>query len=419
MYSNSDSLSYINNYLKEQNKLNDNETMNAAEVSQQQIEAQLIQSAHDWSDRLPEYSAIFERENRLTPDVAKEFAKAGFFRMNVPKEYGGLEVHPRTMVEVIKTIAKGDGSAAWNVMIGATTGLLAAGLPDNYANKIYGQNPEVLTVGTTAPMGKAEVVEGGYEVTGRWPFGSGCQNADWISGGSFVYENGEQRFNSKGAPEIHLMMFDAANVEIEDTWHVSGLKGTGSHHFNVEKVFVPEGCSVVLGGRSRITRPLYQFPMLGLLALGVSSVSLGIAHHALDAFETLADAKTPTGSKRGLSTRQTVQADIGKSLADLRSAEAFVKDAVDEAYDIASLGNRLTNDIKANLRLAAVNAAHKSVATVDRLFEAGGGSSIYLDNPLQQCSRDIHVTTAHIMVAAPIYEVVGRVELGLPAGSLL
>jgi alkylation response protein AidB-like acyl-CoA dehydrogenase len=393
--------------------------MNRTSTAQLEIERDVIESASEWAARLPEYAEVFEQQNRLTPDIAKQFAEAGFFHMNVPQEYGGLEVHPRTMVEVIKTVARGDASAAWNVMIGATTGLLAAGLPDKFASEIYGDKPGVLSVGTTAPLGKASVVEGGYEVTGRWPFGSGCQNADWISGGCFIFENGQQRKNHKGAPEIQLMMFDAASVEIEDTWRVSGLKGTGSHHFNVDQAFVPEGRSVLLGGRSRIQRPLYQFPMLGLLALGVSSVSLGIAYHALDAFIALAGSKTPTGSLRRTAEREMVQGDVGRCFADLRSAEAYIHQAIDEAWEVALQGKRLSNEIKANLRLAAVNATHRSVATVDRLFQAGGGSSIYLDSPLQQCSRDIHVTTQHIMVGNPIYEVVGRVELGLPPGSLL
>lgn len=393
--------------------------MNNAEVQQKELEKTLILAANDWAERLPEYASVFERENRLTPEIAKQFGAAGFFHLNVPKEYGGHEVHPRTMVEVIKTVASGDASAAWNIMIGATTGLLAAGLSDEYARKIYGDKPGVLTVGTTAPMGRAKIVPGGYEVEGRWPFASGCQNADWICGGSFIFEDDKQRLNAKGTPDIHLMMFDAASIEIEDTWHVAGLKGTGSHHFNVKKAFVPEGRSVVLGGRSRIQRPLYQFPMLGLLALGVASVSLGIAYHALDAFIELAGSKTPTGARKSVAERQLVQSDVGRSLADIKSSEAFMKEAIDEAYDLACKGERLNNKIKANLRLAAANATHKSVSVVDRLYEAGGGSSIYLDSPLQQCSRDIHVTTQHIMVAAPIFEVVGRVELGLPPRSML
>jgi len=382
-------------------------------------ETKLIEQALEWSLRLPDHSVEFEQQRRLTSDIAEQFASAGFFHMLVPEEFGGFEVHPKTFVQVLKLIASGDGSAGWNVMIGATTGLLAASLPENYASEIYGSGPGALTVGVTAPLGRADKVSGGYNVTGRWPFASGCQNAHWICGGSFIYENGNQATNEKGAPDIHLMMFKAGDIEIEDTWNVSGLRGTGSHHFNVKDQFVPEGRSVVLGGRARIKKPLYQFPMLGLLALGVCSVSLGIGYRALSAFKDFAGTKKPTGSNRALVDRSLIQADVARSVADLKSAESFVYAAIDEAWSNADAGERLSTQTKANLRLAAVNATHKSVSAVDRLYQAGGGTSIYEDSPLQQCLRDIHVTTQHIMVASPVYEVVGRVELGLPPRSLL
>jgi alkylation response protein AidB-like acyl-CoA dehydrogenase len=159
--------------------------------------------------------------------------------------------------------------------------------------------------------------------------------------------------------------------------------------------------------------------MLGLLALGVSSVSLGIGFKALEAFKQLAGSKTPTGGVKGLAERGQVQSIVGESTADLESAEAYIHEVIGQAYEMASQGRRLPTEMKASLRLAAVNATHRSVAAVDRLYKAGGGSSIYENSVLQRCFRDVHVTTQHIMVASPIYEVVGRVNLGLEPRSLL
>jgi len=379
----------------------------------------LVTFAKDWSARLPERSLEIESGRRLPPDISRAFAAGGLFHALVPAELGGSEVHPSTLVEMIKQVSIGDGSAGWNVMIGATTGLLSASLSDEYAKKIYGSGPDVLSVGVTAPMGTAQSVEGGYKVTGRWPFGSGSQNAQWISGGSFIFDGDTQRLGKGEVPELQLMMFERDQVDIEDTWYVSGLRGTGSHHFSVTEQFVPDGRSVVLGGRTRIKRPLYQFPMLGLLALGVSSVSLGIGHKALEAFKQLAGTKTATGGVKSLAERAQVQSIVGESTADLESAEAYIHSVIGDAYEMASQGRRLPKEIKAGLRLAAVNATHRSVAAVDRLYQAGGGSSIYENSVLQRCFRDIHVTTQHIMVAAPIYEVVGRVQMGLDPRSLL
>lgn len=387
-------------------------------MKSQPTDAQLIDFARRWSSKLPARSAEIEAARRLPVDIADAFKSGGLFHALVPSQFGGSEVHPSTFVEVIKQVSSGDGSAGWNVMIGATTGLLSASLPDEFAKVIY--KPGVMTVGVTAPMGKASPTDGGYLVSGRWPFGSGSQNAEWISGGCFVVgSDGKKRSGKGGAPEIHLMLFERSQVEIEDTWRVAGLCGTGSHHFHVDEQFVPEGRSVVMGGRARVERPLYQFPMLGLLALGVASVGLGIGYRALDAFRELACEKVPTGASRGLSERSQIQSTVAQSTADLESAEAYMHRVIDLAFSEAEKGERLDVSLKAKLRLAAINATQRSVAAVDRLYQSGGGSSIYQDNVLQQCFRDVHVTTQHIMVGLPVYEVVGRVELGLPAGSPL
>jgi alkylation response protein AidB-like acyl-CoA dehydrogenase len=215
------------------------------------------------------------------------------------------------------------------------------------------------------------------------------------------------------------MIFSADQVNIENTWDVVGLRGTGSHHFSVKDVFVPDRRTVLIGGRANISEPLYQFPLLGLLALGVASVALGIGFRALDEFSQLAVTKQSTGASRKLAERGAVQASVARSLADLRSAEAFMKEAVNNAWDYAEQGDPLDAALKSALRLAAANGTHSAVAAVDRLYDAAGGSAIYMDSPLQQCFRDVHVVTQHIMVANPIYEVVGRVHLGLPARSML
>lgn len=372
----------------------------------------LLAFANEWSKKLPNLAPQFEEQNRMPADVAKNFGEGGVFHMLVPKEYGGLEVHPSEFVEVLKVLSIGDGSAGWNAMIGSTTGLLSASLPEEYAREIYGDKPGVLSVGVTAPLGRADIVEDGYLVSGRWPFGSGCQNASWVGGGCFVYENDKQVMGKFG-PEVRIVMFRASDIKIEDTWHVSGLKGTGSHHFSAEKVFIPKGRSIVMGGRPLVQRALYQFPLLGLLALGVSSVSLGIGYAALEAFRTLAGVKSPTGSNRKLIERAMVQSEVARSVADLESAEAYMHKVIDDAWLLASNGEKLSMQVKGKLRLAAANATHKSVAAVDRLYELGGGSSIYEDNVLQRCFRDVHVTTQHIMVAQPIYEACGKIELGM------
>ena len=309
-------------------------------------------------------------------------------------------------MRVIEEVARADGAAGWCVMIGATTGMLAASLSDAWSREIYGRNPEVVTGGVTAPTGVATAAEGGHRVTGRWSFGSGCQHSDWLVGGT--------RMGAADAPEVRLMFFSPDQFRILDTWHASGLRGSGSHDFEVEDAFVPDGRSVVLGGHPRVSGPLYQFPTLGLLALGVCAVGLGIARRALDEFVALAGGKIPTGSTRTLANRPVVQRQVGEAEAALRSARAYVSASIDAAWAIATQGRPLPIEQRAEQRLAAANAAWRAAQAVDLVYHAGGGTAVYASSPLQRCFRDVHVATQHIMVAQPLFEIFGRSALGLP-----
>jgi indole-3-acetate monooxygenase len=360
-----------------------------------------------------------EAARRMPDDLARRMAQAGMFRLLVPHRYGGAQAHPWEFFDALTASARQDGAAGWCQMIGATTGLLAASLPEPWADAIYGGNPDVITTGVTAPLGRAEPVDGGYRVSGRWPFGSGSQVSDWICGGCLVMEDGQPRQTAKGLPESLLMLFPASEVTIHDTWHTSGLCGTGSHDIEVRDAFVPEGRWSVLGGRAQVDAPLYRFPVLGLLALGVSAVAVGIAEHAIDAFVDLATSKVPTGSRRTLAERTGTQKDLARAASLIRAARAFTADAIDRAWAQAEREGRLGLDVKADLRLAATHNTWSAVEAVDLMYHLGGGSSVYESSVLQRCFRDVHVATQHIMVAQPTYEVVGKVMLGIDPKTML
>jgi len=378
-----------------------------------------VATARGFRDEIRDRADQIERGRRLPPDLAARMAAAGMFRLLVPQNLGGLEVHPRAFFDTLAETACADGAVGWCQMIGATTGILSASLTEHWAGVIYGGNPDCISTGVTAPLGRAEPVDGGYRVTGRWPFGSGSQVSDWICGGCMVMEDGKPKMNAHGMPVTILALFPAADVTIHDTWHTSGLCGTGSHDIEVSDAFVPEGRWTVLGGRARVDAPLYRFPTLGLLALGVSAVSIGIARHALEAFMDLAGAKVPTGSSRTLANRSGTQKDLARARALVESAVALTHQAIDRAWTEAEGSGKLSLEAKADLRLAATNNAWSAAEAVDLLYHAAGGSSIYEHNDLQRCFRDVHVATQHIMVAQPTYEMVGKVMLGIDPKTLL
>ena len=176
---------------------------------------------------------------------------------------------------------------------------------------------------------------------------------------------------------------------------------------------------MTLGNRAQVDAPLYRFPTFGLLALGVSAVSIGIAQRAIDEFVDLAGAKTPTGSTRALANRPAVQKDLAQAQARLASARALTAMYIDEAWQQANDEGRLSIDTKAKLRLAASNNAWSAVEVVDTLYHAAGGTAIYTKSKLQQCFRDVHIPTQHIMVAQPTFEVIGRVQLGMETNQPL
>ncbi len=376
-------------------------------------------TADSFGDEIRRRADEIEAARRMPDDLARRMAHAGLFRLLVPECYGGGEVHPQAFFDTLVVTARHDGAVGWCQMIGATTGILAASLPEPWARLIYGENPDCISSGVTAPLGRAEAVPGGYRVSGRWPFASGCQVSDWICGGCIVMANGEPRLDAHGAPASVLALLPASEVTIHDTWHTSGLRGTGSHDIEVKDVLVPEGRWAVLGGRARIDTPLYRFPILGLLALGVSAVAVGIAERALEAFCELATAKVPTGSRRTLAQRPGAQHDLARARALVASARAHTREIIDGAWHEAQNRDRLDVDVKASLRLAATHNAWSAAQAVDLLYHAGGGSSIYQHSPLQRCFRDVHVATQHLMVAQPTYEVVGKVMLGIDPKTLI
>jgi alkylation response protein AidB-like acyl-CoA dehydrogenase len=349
-----------------------------------------------------DYAAEAERERRLPRPVVEAIATADLFRLCVPAALGGLEAHPAVMVEAVETISTGDGSAGWCLAIGATSGLLAAYLPEPAASEIYGRAGSIAG-GVFAPMGHAKPLDGGFRVNGRWPFASGCQHCDWLMGGCIV----------EGRETPHLLLAPAAEVVIHDTWATMGLRGTGSHDIEFPDLRVPaERAASVFSDTPRQGGALYSFPLFGLLALAIAGVSLGIARGALDDLAELAGAKKPTGSRRSLAERATVQAELARATAAVRAARSLLYDTIAEAWDEAERDG-ITIARRTDLRLAATHAADTSATATTTAHRLAGGSDVYERSPIQRRFRDAHAATQHMLVAPATLELTGRLLLGL------
>lgn len=377
----------------------------------------VLASARQLAPRVSARSEEIEAARRLPADLARELADAGLFRLVVPEAYGGLELHPAQVIEAIETLSHADGSAGWCVMIGALTAMCSAWLPEPAARAIYGA-PDVITGGVAAPQGRAELVEGGYRVTGRWAWASGSQNCRWLSGGAVVTKNGVPVMR-ESMPETRVLFFPIEDVTLHDTWHAAGLCGTGSGDMEVRDAFVPaERAISLIAERPRVDRPLYAFPAFGLLAVGIPAVALGIARRAIDELKTLAQQKKlmPLG-RQTIATRPAVQEAVAEAEATWRAARAFLLEATNTTYE-AAVRREVTLRHRAELRLSYTHATRSAARVVDRMYEAGGGASVYRASPLQRCLRDIHVATQHAMVAPPTLELIGSVLLGVEANTL-
>ena len=371
-----------------------------------------IASARALQPKLRERAAEIEAARRLPADLSAEFARAGLYRMCVPEVYGGLELPPMKTMEVIETVAAADGSAAWCVFIAATTGTVLALLPEKGAREVF-SHEETLLGGVFAPRGEAHAEAGGFRVNGRWAWGSGTQNADWVMGGCRIFEDGKPATRKNGAPVTRMMIARASEVTFHDTWYVSGLSGTGSTDFEFTDVFVPEHRAVGLGIDRPLDRPLYAFPQFGFLAMGIAAVSLGLARAAIDELVAIAGGKTPTGSSRPLAARQAAQSEVARAEAERRSARALFYEAIEAAWETACSKGRIDVEDRRDVRLATTHAVLSCASAVDRMYNLAGGTSVYQTSPLQRIFRDVHVATQHMMVAPSTLEVIGRLLLGL------
>ena len=372
----------------------------------------LVAAAESLQAELRADSASIEAARRLPDGWSDRLAKAGFYRMLVPESVGGLEVHPAEYAGAVEALAVGDGSAAWVSFIAATSGSALAYLPEASGREIFSA-PDVMLAGVFAPRGRAVAGEGGFRVDGRWQWGSGTQNADWVMGGCVIVRDGEAERLPNGAPRSRMMVVPRDEIEFFDTWDVSGLCGTGSTDFAMNDVFVPESRAVGLLGDRPAARPLYAFPNLGLLAMGIAGVALGLARAAIDELCAFAGDKTPTGSAKSLASRPAAQADVARAEAMLRSSRSWFYETIEAAWDSATGEGSIPVDQKRDLRLATAHATRESAKAVDLMYDLAGGTSVYRRSPLQRIFRDVHVATQHMMVAPPVLELTGRLFLGL------
>jgi alkylation response protein AidB-like acyl-CoA dehydrogenase len=360
------------------------------------------------------YAGDTEAQRALPAPVFEALVDAGLFHMAFPRSMGGGEIDLPTYVQVIEELGKADASTGWVVNQCAVFATYAARMPRELARKLWTDTPRSVVANTPLANAQAVVVEGGYRVTGRQGFSTGCRNASWVAAHAEIVDNGKVRMD-RGHPETRYLFVPVAEAELLDTWQVRGMRGTGTHHFAVHDVFVPAERTVLSVTAPLIeTGPLYQIPRTLEFASGDASVALGLARNCLTTFSDLAGAKTPRAMQSLLRDQSMTQVIVGQAEADLRSGRAFLHEAVREVWAQVSSGGTLTLDHRANLRIAATHAIRLAARIIDAVYSAAGATAVYESHLMQRHFQDIHVITQHLQSRLAHYEMVGRHWLGLP-----
>jgi alkylation response protein AidB-like acyl-CoA dehydrogenase len=349
----------------------------------------------------------------LPRPLFEALADARLFQLAIPRAIGGLEADLPTFVQVMEELGKADASTAWAVNQGANFASISARMPPEVARAIWIDTPRSVVANTPVATAQAIVVEGGYRVTGRQGFSTGCRHASWIATHAQIVENGEVRL-ADGKPEARYCFVPVSEVELLDTWNTRGMRGTGTHHFAVKDVFVPAERTVFAVGAPVLhPGPRYKIPFGLSFSPGDAAVALGVARSALEAFFEIAGAKVPRHMPGLLREQALTQFTVGQAEAALRSGRAFLMEAVGELWDEATMGE-IGLERRAVLRVAATHAIRLAAHVVDSVYNASGATAVFDGQLLQRHFQDIHVITQHVQGRLQHYELVGQHWLGLP-----
>lgn len=373
--------------------------------------AEILARAKAIAPMLRERAADIERERRLPPDVVEMLRGTGVFRMGFDRNWGGPELNSVEQTEVIEALSYGDAGAGWCAMIGSDSGLYARFLDEPVAKEMF-SSLDMTTAGLLFPVGRAELVPGGYRLTGRWQFGSGITHADWVVSGAFIYRDGQPEPGPDGDPHDSMLFFvPRADVEVIDTWHSTGLAGSGSCDYTITDVFVPENRTAssasVRSGEGPLAHPeVYMRNMPG--------VPLGVARAALDHAREIASTRvSPVAG--AMADDYRTQVAIADCEADFAATRHAVYAALRRQHEVLAAGGTLddlTPEERAALPLSRRHAFHTARSIVSRLYDLLQTGSIYQRSPMDRWLRDTNTMCQHVVAQDRILQSAGAYLLG-------
>ncbi|MFI1799697.1 acyl-CoA dehydrogenase family protein [Streptomyces sp. NPDC020379] len=368
---------------------------------------------------LREHAATIEAERRVTDEVIDALTEAGLFKLTVPRRFGGYETDVRTLIDVTAATAEGDGSTGWVVAVVNTCNWLASLLPEQAQEDVFGADPDARVTGVFSPTSTSRKVEGGWRVSGRWYYNSGSSHSSWsLLGMPLTDESGE-------VTDQAMALVPRTDLEVEDTWFVSGLQGTASNCLIAEDVFVPEHRVMSVPNAIEGDVPadhgptgLYRSPFSPLLVVGLAGAQLGFGRAALKfVVEKAATKPVPYTYYETQAESVGVQLQVAEAAMKIDTAHLHLHRAAADIDTAAERGESLDLLTRARVRADTGHAISNVLSAIDTLLHVHGGGSFASVNPLQRIWRDASAAGRHAS-ATPVVgaEVYGKVLLGVPEG---
>jgi len=375
--------------------------------------ATLLQAARDLVPQIRQCADEIESSRRLPPALIEAIGRAGIWGMTLPKPFGA-EVDPLTNMAVVEELSKADASVGWCVMIAAgTANAVAACMPDEHLQKIFGEKPFTIVSGLSLPNGIALPAEGGYRLTGRWPFGSGCQHCDYMVVASFLADENGVRIKDRYFEWV-AMLLPRSELEIIDTWKTTGMRGTGSHDYTASDVLIPNERAFTHFGSRRKSSPIYTFPAFYLV--NMPAVAFGVAESAMATLRGgiggpfRADRQIKENPNPKLEALKEIA--VAESEALVGSARAYVREIAEEIWTLQSEGKETSLRHRSLFRLSLANAFVACTEAVQLVYDTIGSDSIYESNPIERQFRDMQTMKHHGSVSYRVFGKCGQMLLG-------
>ncbi|WP_428668718.1 hypothetical protein [Reyranella sp.] len=368
---------------------------------------------------LRERAAAVDELREMLPASVTDLKSAGTARLFQPARFGGCEADLASGVEALAAVGRGCGSTAWCMVQHITHNFMLSHWPDQGQHDIWGDDPTRFVSGIFIPAcGRARSTEGGYVLSGRWPLMSGVNTSDWCLFAALV--------DGGGADTHRYFALPRDQVEIVDTWHAVGLKGSASNDVTVADLFVPEHRTLSIthlkGGASPgntiNTSPLYRTPSYCLFGVYISAAVLGIAEAGLELYLDGARSRVALVSRQKVGGYPTQQVKVAEASAALAAARQLLLAICDEAGGIAARNGLPGDEQRAKFRSHAAFAGRLASRAVELLWDAGASSSIYSDNPMSRIYRDMSVAGRHFTQNWDVNgSTHGRVLMGFELGD--